>query len=94
MQLLPFNLTQKQLENYLKQNPKCFSRQKVAERIPAEDAEMTDGDIILEIDNAETRRIEDLVREIHKRKTGDVVRIFALRNGREHFFELKLSETS
>jgi S1-C subfamily serine protease len=74
------------LENYLKQNPQCFSRQKVAERSPAEDAEMTDDDIILEIDNAETRRIEDLVREIHKRKTGDVVRIFALRNGREHFF--------
>jgi S1-C subfamily serine protease len=66
---------------------------KVAERSPAEEAEMTDGDIVLEIDNVETSRIEDLVKEIHKRKTGDVVRIFALRNGKEHFFELKLSET-
>jgi serine protease Do len=66
---------------------------KVAEGSPAEEAEMADGDIILEIDNVETRRIEDLVKEIHKRKVGDVVRIFALRNGREHFFELKLSET-
>jgi serine protease Do len=66
---------------------------KVAAGSPAEEAEMADGDVILEIDNVEIRRIEDLVREIHKRKVGDVVRIFALRNGKEHFFELKLSET-
>jgi serine protease Do len=66
---------------------------KVVEGSPAEDAEMADGDIILEIDNLETRRIEDLVKEIHKRKVEDKVKIFALRNGREHFFELKLSET-
>jgi serine protease Do len=66
---------------------------KVAEDSPAEDAGMADEDIILEIDNVETRRIEDLVKEIHKRKVGDKVRIFALRNNREHFFELKLSET-
>jgi serine protease Do len=66
---------------------------KVAEGSPAEDAEMADGDIILEIDNLETRRIEDLVKEIQKRKVGDKVKIFALRNGREHFFELKLSGT-
>jgi serine protease Do len=64
---------------------------KVAENSPAEEAEMIDGDIILEIDNVETRRIEDLVEEIHKRKIGDKVKIFALRNGKEHFFELKLS---
>jgi serine protease Do len=66
---------------------------KVAENSPAEEAEMIDGDIILEIDNVETRRIEDLVGEIHKRKIGDKVKIFALRNGKEHFFELKLSRT-
>jgi serine protease Do len=66
---------------------------KVAEGSPAEDGEMADGDIILEIDNLETKRIEDLVNEIHKRKVGDKIKIFALRNGREHFFELKLSET-
>jgi serine protease Do len=66
---------------------------KVAEGSPADEAEMAEGDIILEIDDLETRRIEDLVKEIHKRKVGDRVRIFALRNGREHFFELKLSET-
>ena len=66
---------------------------KVAEGSPAEDGEMADGDIILEIDNLETKRIEDLVNEIHKRKIGDKIKIFALRNGREHFFELKLSAT-
>jgi hypothetical protein len=36
---------------------------------------MTDEDIILEIDNVETSRIEDLVKEIHKRKVGDIVRM-------------------
>jgi serine protease Do len=66
---------------------------KVAEGSPAEDGEMADGDIILEIDDLETKRIEDLVNEIHKRKVGDKIKIFALRNGREHFFELKLSAT-
>ncbi len=65
---------------------------KVAEGSPAEDAGIADEDIILEIDNIETSRIEDLVKEIHKRKVEDIVRIFALRNGREHLFELKLSE--
>jgi serine protease Do len=66
---------------------------KVAEGSPAEDAEMIDGDIILEIDKVETKKIEDLVEEIHRRKIGDKVKIFALRNGKEHFFELKLSGT-
>jgi len=65
---------------------------RVAEGSPAEAAGMIDGDIILEIDNVETLRIEDLVREIHKHKTGDSVRIYGLRNRREHFFETKLSE--
>jgi S1-C subfamily serine protease len=66
---------------------------KVAKGSPAEEAGMADGDIILEIDNIETRKIEDLVNEIHKRKVGETVKIFALRNGKEHFYELKLSGT-
>ena len=65
----------------------------VAEGSPAYEAGMADGDIILEIDNAETRRIEDLVKEVYKRKVGDTVRIFAIRNRREHFFETRLSQT-
>jgi serine protease Do len=66
---------------------------KVAEGSPADDAEMADGDIILELDNVETRRVEDLVNEIHKRKVGDTVRMFAIRDRREHLFETRLSET-
>ena len=65
---------------------------KVAEGSPAEAAGMADGDIILEIGNVEIRRIEDLVKEIHKRKIGEIVRIFALRNSREHIFELNLTQ--
>ena len=66
---------------------------KVAEGSPADKAGMIEGDIILQIDNIETRRIEDLVEEVHKRKAGDTVRIFAIRDRREHFFETHLSET-
>lgn len=66
---------------------------RVAEGSPADEAGMQDGDIILEIDNFETRRIEELVEEIHKRKVGDTVRVLVVRNRREHFFETRLSET-
>jgi serine protease Do len=66
---------------------------RVTEGSPADQAGMADGDIVLEIDNVETRRIEDLVEEIHKRKIGDIVRILTVRNRREHFFETRLSET-
>jgi S1-C subfamily serine protease len=63
---------------------------KVSEGSPAEYAGLTEGDIILEIDNVETPTIEDLVREIRRHRVGDSVRVFALRDGREHFFELRL----
>jgi len=66
---------------------------KVAEGSPAGEAGMADGDIILEIDGVETSSIEDLVKEIRKKKTGEQVRIFAIRDRREHIFETKLSET-
>jgi serine protease Do len=66
---------------------------KVAEGSPAEHAGMSDGDIILEVDHAETRSIEELVKEIRGKRVGDKVRVFALRNGQEHFFDLKLSAT-
>ncbi len=65
---------------------------RIAEDSPAEQADMAEGDIILEINKIETNKIEDLVNEIQKRKIDDVVRILALRNGKEHFFDLKLSE--
>jgi serine protease Do len=65
---------------------------RTADDSPAEAAGMAEGDIILEIDRVETNAIEDLVSEIQKRKVGSIVRILALRNGREHFFELKLRQ--
>jgi S1-C subfamily serine protease len=66
---------------------------RIANGSSAETAGMAEGDIILEISNVETNKIEDLVHEIQIRKIGDVVRILALRDGREHFFELRLSQT-
>ena len=65
---------------------------RIADGSPAEASGMAEGDIILEIGNVETNKIEDLVNEIQKRRIGNVVRILALRKGRENFFELKLSE--
>jgi serine protease Do len=65
---------------------------RIAEGSAAEDAGMAEGDIILEVSNVETDKIEDLVNEIQRRKIGEVVRILTLRNGRERFSELKLSE--
>lgn len=66
---------------------------RIAEGSPAEEAEMTESDIILEINNVQTNKIEDLAKEIQRRKIGDTIRILALHNGRQHFFELKLSES-
>ncbi len=66
---------------------------RVAEGSPADQAGMSEGDIILKLDGVETSRIEDLVEEIHKRKIGDNVRIYAVRNRREQIFETRLSET-
>ena len=65
---------------------------KVAEGSPAEAADMAEGDIILQIGNVELLRIEDLVAQVHKRKVGERVTIFAFRNGRKRAFELKLSD--
>jgi serine protease Do len=65
---------------------------KIAEGSPAEDAEILASDIIFSMDNVEIYRIEDLLKEIHKRKIGDRVKVFVLRRGKEHFFEVTLSK--
>ncbi|MGD6851317.1 MAG: S1C family serine protease [Candidatus Bathyarchaeia archaeon] len=65
---------------------------KVALGSPAHTGGMVDGDIILQVGNRQTRTIEELVDEVHKRSVGEVVRVFAVRNGRQHYFDLKLSE--
>lgn len=64
---------------------------KVSRGSPAETAGIVEGDIILSIDNRETKCIEDLVKQVHIRRVADNVRVFALRNSREHFFDLSLS---
>ncbi|HTY74075.1 MAG TPA: trypsin-like peptidase domain-containing protein [Candidatus Nanoarchaeia archaeon] len=63
---------------------------KIAEGSPAEQAQMRQGDIILEIDNAETASIDELIREIRKHKIDDKVRIFVIRESKQHFFEVTL----
>jgi serine protease Do len=65
---------------------------KVSRGSPAEAAGMAEGDIILSLGNVEIHKIEDLVAQIHKRKVDESVRIFALRNNKEHYFDLSLSE--
>ncbi|NWF97267.1 MAG: PDZ domain-containing protein, partial [Candidatus Thorarchaeota archaeon] len=50
------------------------------------------GDIIFRLDDVDVYRIEDLLKEIHKRKVGEKIRIFILRRGKEHFFEVTLSK--
>jgi len=65
---------------------------KVAPGSPAEAAGMSDGDIILQVGNLQIRTIEDLVAEVHKHRAGEMVRVFAVHNGKERYFDLKLSE--
>ena len=64
---------------------------KIADASPAAQAGLAQGDIILEIDNTETASIDELIREIRKRKVGDKVRIFVIRDSKQHFFEVTLS---
>jgi S1-C subfamily serine protease len=66
---------------------------KVSQGSPAEAAGLAEGDIILSLSNVEIRTIEDLVGQIHKRKVDESIRIFALRNSREIYFDLILKET-
>jgi hypothetical protein len=42
--------------------------------------------------NISTIKLVHNIFYLHKRKISEIVRILVLRNGREHFFELKLSE--
>jgi len=65
---------------------------KIAEGSPAEDAGIVAGDTIFSLDDIKVNRIEDLLKEIHKRKVGETVKVFILRRGKEHFFEVTLSK--
>jgi serine protease Do len=63
---------------------------RVAEGSPAESIGIIKGDIILEVDNFEIRSIEELAREVRKHRVGEKIRVFTLRNDKEHFFDPKL----
>jgi S1-C subfamily serine protease len=64
---------------------------RVVDGSPAQLAGMSAGDMILRMDGAKIYSIEDLVRELHKRKVGEKVRIVALSGGSERIFEVTLS---
>lgn len=64
---------------------------KVTDGSPAQQAGIITGDIILRIENADIRSIEDLLRQIHQRKVGEKVNIAVFRRGFEEIFEVTLS---
>jgi len=65
---------------------------KVVQGSPAQLAGIVQGDIILQIGNIETKKIEDLVTEIHKHNIGKTLQVLAVRSDKKHLFELKLSQ--
>ncbi|MDH7478286.1 MAG: trypsin-like peptidase domain-containing protein [Candidatus Bathyarchaeota archaeon] len=65
---------------------------RVVEGSPADHVGMIAGDIILRMDETVIYTIEDLVRELHKRRVEDKVRIFAVSGGLERRFEVILSK--
>jgi len=64
---------------------------KTIDRSPAQYAGITSGDIILKLDDTPIYRIEDLLKEIHKRKIGERVRILIYRRGLKQTFETVLN---
>jgi S1-C subfamily serine protease len=67
---------------------------RVVEGSPADNVGMAAGDIILRMDGTTIYTIEDLVRELHKKRVGDKVRIFAISEGLQRQFDVTLSKMS
>jgi len=65
---------------------------KVVDGSPAYQGGIAAGNIILRIDGAKIYSIEDLVGAIHKRKIGEKVRIVAVSDSVEQFFDVTLSK--
>ncbi|MGQ9530753.1 MAG: S1C family serine protease [Candidatus Bathycorpusculaceae bacterium] len=65
---------------------------RVVDGSPANRGGIVAGDIILRMDGTPIYVIEDLVRELHKRKVGEKVRMTAIRGSSERHFEVTLSQ--
>lgn len=64
---------------------------KVVPSSPAQLAGLLEGDVILQFGNASVMAIDELIAEVQKHHTGDTVRVFAVRNSSETFFDVTLS---
>jgi len=60
---------------------------------PAEKAEMERGDIIIGFGDKAVNSVEDLVKEIQKRKIGEKARVLLLRDGEKWIADVKLEQT-
>jgi len=60
---------------------------------PAEKAEMERGDIIIGFGDKAINSVEDLVKEIQKRKIGEKARVLMLRDGEKWIADIKLDQT-
>lgn len=65
---------------------------RIMEGSPADHGGLIVGDIILKLDNTPILHIEDLSREIHKRKIGSKMRVTVFRNGKERSLDITLSQ--
>lgn len=65
---------------------------KVMDDSPAEKAGIIVGDIFLRVESAVIYHIEDLLKEIHRRKIGERMKVTVLRNGRERPLEVTLRQ--
>jgi len=60
---------------------------------PAEKSEMQRGDIIIGFGDKAVNSVEDLVKEIQKRKIGEKARVLLLRDGEKWIADVKLEQT-
>lgn len=60
---------------------------------PAEKAEMQRGDIIIGFGDKTINTVEDLVREVQKRKIGEKARVLLLRDGEKWIADITLDQT-
>jgi S1-C subfamily serine protease len=60
---------------------------------PADNAEMRRGDIIIGFGDKAVNSIEDLVKEVQKRKIGDKAKVLLIRDGERWMADVKLEQT-